>query len=220
MFLAGKNSPISSEKNLQKYFSDIYLLNSFQGKDSKSGPGSDLTQTTTIRKQLPQLLKDLNIMSFCDIPCGDFNWMNLLSMDPINYTGHDIAPELINNLKIEFESDYRKFSVLNLVNQIPSKYDLIFCRDLLVHLSFSDALLALENIKKSESTYLLTTSFPKHDSNQDIEYSPQNIGWYPINLELTPFNFPTPILIVNENCTEGDGLFADKSLVLYAIKDL
>ena len=206
--------------NLQKYFSDIYLQNSFEGDDSKSGPGSNLAQTETIREQIPQLLRNLGIKSLCDVPCGDFNWMKLLNFSGITYVGHDIAPDLIANLKSNFESETRSFSVLNLVDEIPAKYDLIFCRDLLVHLSFRDALSALDNIKKSNSTYLLTTSFPEHFKNQNIKYSPDYVGWYPINLELEPFNLPNPILTINENCTEAGELFTDKSLVLFKIKEL
>ena len=210
----------SKEINLPKYFSDIYLQNSFEGDDSKSGPGSDLIQSETIREKIPELLRELEVKSFCDVPCGDFNWMKLLNLSGITYTGHDIAPELIDNLKVQFESETRKFSVLNLVDEIPSKSVLIFCRDLLVHLSFSDALSALNNIKKSNSTYLLTTSFPGHFRNRNIKYRANKVKWYPINLELQPFNFPHPLLIINENCTEGQGLFSDKSLVLFKIGEL
>jgi hypothetical protein len=35
-----------------------------------------------------------------------------------------------------------------------------------------------------------------------------------------PFYFKKPILIINEECTENDGLYADKSLALWKLKDI
>jgi hypothetical protein len=33
--------------------------------------------------------------------------------------------------------------------------------------------------------------------------------------EIEPFNFPKPILVINENCTEGVMNYTDKSLALW-----
>ena len=35
-----------------------------------------------------------------------------------------------------------------------------------------------------------------------------------------PFNFPPPLRLVNENCTEGDGAYGDKCLGLWRLADL
>jgi hypothetical protein len=39
-------------------------------------------------------------------------------------------------------------------------------------------------------------------------------------MELAPFNFPPPIELINEGCTEGDNLFADKSIGLWRLQDI
>jgi hypothetical protein len=39
-------------------------------------------------------------------------------------------------------------------------------------------------------------------------------------LTLPPFNFPQPIEVITEGCTENDGRYADKSLMLWNISDL
>lgn len=44
--------------------------------------------------------------------------------------------------------------------------------------------------------------------------------WRPLNLERPPFNFPPPAELLAEGCTEAEGRFLDKSLGLWAIKDL
>ena len=96
-------------------------------------------------------------------------------------------------------------------DKIP-KTDLILVRDLLVHLSYNNIEKALEQIKKSGSKYLLTTSFPKWPRNFDI---PDGM-WRPINLEQQPFLMKEPLEIISEE-SEKSGAFSDKSLCLYEI---
>lgn len=42
----------------------------------------------------------------------------------------------------------------------------------------------------------------------------------PLDLERAPFHLPAPMRILNEGCTEGRGVFADKSLGLWRTADL
>ena len=71
------------------------------------------------------------------------------------------------------------------------------------------------NLKRSNITYLLTTSFPGLNINQELKAI-----WRPINLELAPYNFPKPIEVINEGCTEDEGKYVDKSLILWKISEL
>jgi hypothetical protein len=41
-----------------------------------------------------------------------------------------------------------------------------------------------------------------------------------LNLQLPPFNFPAPLRLIEENCTEDGGKYADKSLGLWRLSDL
>ncbi len=210
----------SQKSSLKDYFSDIYTTNSFNGVQSKSGPGSEVEQTITISMMLPKLIESLGVKSVCDIPCGDFNWMQKVNLSQVEYFGYDIAADLVSNLKANYEDDKRHFNELNIVDDELKAFDLVFCRDLLVHLNYKDAQKAIDNICRSKSKYLLTTTFPGRKENVNIRYDSKNIGWYPINLQLEPFNFPTPIEIINENCTEANGQYRDKSLALYEIRTL
>jgi hypothetical protein len=63
---------------------------------------------------------------------------------------------------------------------------------------------------------LLTTTFPAAADNEDIVTG----DWRVLNLECSPFDFPPPMELLNEGCTEAGGRFADKSLGLWRIADL
>lgn len=86
-------------------------------------------------------------------------------------------------------------------------------RDCLVHLSLENIYNSIKNIKASGSKYLMTTTFPEHPVNFDI----QTGDWRPLNLQIKPFNFPKPLILINENCTELNGRFRDKSMALWEI---
>ena len=44
--------------------------------------------------------------------------------------------------------------------------------------------------------------------------------WRTLNFNLPPFDFPEPMLVINEKCTEADGAFKDKSLGVWRLADL
>ncbi|MEX2567500.1 MAG: class I SAM-dependent methyltransferase [Cyclobacteriaceae bacterium] len=203
--------------NTKEIFSIIYEENYWGSDQSISGTGSELIQTNNLKSKLEKAFKIYQFKSILDAPCGDFNWMKQVNLNGIQYTGLDIVDKLIQSNKSQYgDLDNVKFRVGNIFeDQLPNA-DLILCRDCLVHFSFADIAKAVENIKKSSSKYLLTTSFINFQSNQDI----QTGYWRPINLQMEPFNFPDPILIIDEKCTEVEGKYKDKSLLLWEIKNI
>ena len=62
----------------------------------------------------------------------------------------------------------------------------------------------------------MTTSFINLKTNSDI----LTANWRPINLEKKPFNFPEPIIAINEECEEMDGIYSDKCICLWEIDKL
>ena len=203
-------------KPINKTFKEIYENNLWRSSASNSGKGSDNLQAQTIIQEIPKLLSRFQISSIHDIPCGDFNWMSKLDLEGITYVGSDIVPELIESNRREFTSDKITFNTMNLTTDSLPKYDLVFVRDCLVHLSYTDTKKALSNIIASRSRYLLTTSFVDRERNFNIASG----EWRPINLEKQPYDFPPPIHVINENCTQDEGAYPDKSLLLWEIKDL
>lgn len=203
--------------DLQQKFSFIYEKNTFGGKESRSGSGSDLEQTQEIRHELPELIKQFKIQTMMDAPCGDLFWMKTVRLGVKTYIGVDIVDILVEKNQRDFGNDMRKFMCLNLTDDELPCVDLIFCRDCLVHLNFADAQKVLENFKRSGSRYLLTTTFPGREENRDL------LGkdiWRPLNLQAEPFNLPTPLRLITEKCTEGNGAYTDKSLALWRLSDI
>jgi len=212
---------LSRYKWFNKYkFSSIYVNDGFNHttqSPSKSGPGSDLIQTEEIRKKLPEILIDYNIKSLLDLPCGDFYWMKNIDLSDVFYIGGDIVSSIIKNNNSNYKTNNITFKEIDIVNDSLEKVDLIIVRDLFVHLKYSQIFKAIDNIKSSNSKYLLVTSFIDFNDNKDIKISSQ---WRPLNMEKAPFNFPSPLTMINEKCKEANGQFKDKSLLLFKIDEL
>lgn len=195
---------------MRDVFEKIYVDNHWRNDESVSGAGSTLDATAAIRDFLPGIFKRYRIKSVLDIPCGDFNWAKEIEWP--GYIGADIVPDLIRANQQEY-SEF-DFQVLDVTTDPLPCVDMIFCRDLMGHLSNRDVDRALANIRESESKYLLATTFPDHETSGDI-----NTGeWRPINLA-SLFGLPDPIQVFNEGCTAGGGEFKDKSLGLWRIDE-
>jgi SAM-dependent methyltransferase len=197
-------------------FRDIYRRHHWSGSQSPSGAGAAPEQTTALRRWLPALLRDLGVRTLLDLPCGDYSWMRTLELPGIRYIGADLLPELVQALAAESGGPRREFLVLDLTRDRLPRADLLLCRDCLVHLSYADIRRALANLLRSGIPYLLTTTFPAGDANEDIVTG----DWRVLDLERAPFHLPPPERILNEGCTEGDGTFGDKSLGLWRVAEL
>ncbi len=208
---AASGDPVAPEAA----FRHAYNANLWAGPESPSGPGASLDQTVAIRRHLPRLLQQLDVQRLLDLPCGDCHWMATIDLGTIHYIGADFLPEIIATNRERYGSATRDFRVLDLISSPLPRADLVLCRDCLVHLSFSDITRALANLRASGSTYLLTTTFPQQATNVDIRTG----DWRPLNLQAPPFNWPAPRELLVEECTEGGGVFADKSLGLWRLRE-
>ncbi|TBG24185.1 glycosyltransferase [Rhizobium leguminosarum] len=210
------NASLSQE--LKHRFSQIYDKNIFGGRLSRSGEGSDLVQTAVIRRELSGLVKELGVETFLDAPCGDWYWMQHTTLGLKKYIGVDIVEALVAKNQSQFGNDSTSFQYANLTADALPKVDMIFSRDCLVHLSFDDAKRILANFKQSGSRYLLTTTFTDRSTNNDL--TGRDGFWRPLNMQLPPFNFPPPLKLINEDCTEQRGQYADKCLGLWLLDDI
>ncbi|MCQ6274858.1 class I SAM-dependent methyltransferase [Bacillus sp. V3B] len=201
---------------MKEIFTNIHKKNAWGNFHSVSGSGSSITQTTTLIQGLPKLIKHLKVKKMIDAPCGDFNWMKEIYENLEIYIGIDIVNEIIERNKKQYLADNLQFIHSDITKDPLPEGDLILCRDCLVHFSFSDIRLAINNFKASRSRYLLTTTFTNRKSNTDIKTG----AWRPLNLEMKPFNFPRPIYVINENCTEGNMQYTDKSLALWDLNTI
>lgn len=200
----------------KELFTKYYKENTWMGKESVSGPGSDYEQTKYLVPELQYLLKLFNIKSILDVPCGDFNWMKNIDLNGINYTGGDIVSEIVKKNNKRYKKSNIGFELIDIVNDTLPQNDLVIVRDCLVHLPNKDVIAALKNIKQSKSKYLLTTNFfwRSLQNNKDISVG----AWRRINLQQSPFNFPSPeYAIIEGNIQSND---RDKTMSLWQIKDI
>jgi hypothetical protein len=162
-------------------------------RDSLSGSGSDLIQTAVIARELPRVVGELGIETMLDAPCGDFYWMRHVKLNLTKYVGVDVIRELVMRNAERFGGNGKLFMCLDVTTDKLPQVDLIFSRDMTVHLSTNDAIAALRNFTGE---------------------------WRPLNLQRAPFNFPEPLRLINERCTEEGDRYADKSLGLWRLSDL
>ncbi len=203
----------------KELFTHIYNTHAWPGKESYSGPGSTLNETAIIRKKISELLQELNAKTFLDAPCGDFHWMQRVDLNFLDqYIGIDIVEPLIKKNKQKHENHTRQFLCANIITDPLPQADVILCRDCLVHLKFQDIMQALKNMKESGITYLLTTTYPRTQLNRKLNITSPR-PWRPLNLQRPPFNFPKPLVLINEGC-KHDKRYSDKSLGLWKIEDI
>jgi hypothetical protein len=200
-------------KPTAQIFEEIYAKDAWGSYDSVSGSGSGLDQTEAVRAALPGLIAELGCQSMLDIPCGDYFWMNTLDLD-VDYTGGDIVAPLVERNRSRYESPRRHFVRLDLTNDALPRADLVLCRDCLPHLTNAEVRKAIDNIRKSGSKYLLTTTFDAHTKNADGATG----MWRAINFELAPWSFGPPLRMIDERCPEEG--YTDKRLGLWKVSDL
>lgn len=214
-FLADRES--FAGLDLAARFERIERTNLWGAAASVSGLGSEDPATSAVREALPALLQRLCVRSLLDAPCGDAGWIGRLKLD-VDYTGIDIVPSLIeaNRRRVAGGGSPGRFLVADVTRDALPCADIILCRDCLVHLSFANVDRALAQFRMSGARFLLVTTFPEWDGNQDCEDG----DWRALNMEKAPFNWPAPHALINERCEEGGGGWRDKSLGLWRLDQL
>ena len=178
---------------LTRRFTKVYDENAWGDDQSRSGPGSRL-ESESVREALEVLelvTRNYLIRSLHDIPSGDFNWLwRFLDRHPeVAYRGFDVVPALVRaNRK---RAPGRRFDVLNVATTVPPAADLIFCKDLLNHLTFEDIASALANMARSGSKLLLASNNFGH-ANAELA---EDLDGHSRHLDITaaPLNFPRPV---------------------------
>ncbi|WP_416915296.1 MAG: hypothetical protein ACMUJJ_14995 [Roseicyclus sp.] len=158
------------------------------GSETVSGSGSTLSYTHGLRPQLETLLRDLQISSIVDAPCGDFNWMSKVDLGDATYTGLDIVDALIARNVERFAGEKRRFFVADVTTDPLPSADLLMCRDLLLHLPFANIFDLLANVASSDFAWVLVSNYVNAE-NRDLEKAGRARK---VNLEREPFGFTLP----------------------------
>jgi SAM-dependent methyltransferase len=190
---------------LAERFARIHETNLWGAESSTSGLGSEIDATAALRRELPGLLADLGAASLLDAPCGDGGWISRTALGA-SYVGVDIVPALIDRLSAG--GGGRVYVRADITRDALPEADAVLCRDCLVHLSFANIRRAIAAFRKTGARWLITTTFPELNTNQDCEDG----DWRPLNLQRPPFDWPAPLRLLNEGCEEAGGGWRDKSL--------
>jgi len=195
--------------NYKNIFTEIYDNNGFGSLESKSGPGSTLDETQKLREKIKSIVKDKNIKSVVDIPCGDFNWMKEIVFNFDSYIGGDIVEKAIEENNKRYSNSVIKFISFDIVNDEIPQGDLLIVRDIIGHFPIEDGIKIMNNILNSKCKYLLSTTWAKkvgdkwipcekndiHRENEGVDYG----RFYPVNLMSEPFNLPNAEIYLEED---------------------
>ena len=185
-----------SPKARRSYFAGMYERNIWGDGESRSGSGSNLENTSRLRAELPILLRDLDVRSLLDMPCGDWVWMQDVDLSSItSYIGADVVPYLIESLREQHGGPGREFLVLDALSSPLPPVDAVMVRDLLGHLEHAQVRRLVRNVKRSGARWLLATHYPEVDHNTDVGMG----DWRPQNMTLPPYRWPKPHLLLWEH---------------------
>lgn len=120
--------------------------------------------------------------------------MQHIDLTGFNYIGADIVDVIVERNRV-YETENIRFMKLDLAHDTLPKVDLILVRDCFVHLSDQLIFRAIENVKRSQIKYILTTTFIDHETNSDI---PTGL-WRQLNLQKPPFQFSEPLAILPDH---------------------
>ncbi len=213
--VSSRHAILENASSKEDAFEKIYDSNFWGSSESKSGPGSQIKSTESVRKSLPKLIEKYDIKSILDSPCGDYNWMKTVDKKDAKYIGGDIVPKIIKENNKKYKNENTSFEVVDITSSNIPKVDLIICRDCLQHLSQENVKKALKNFKDSGSKYLLVTNYPWTLENYDIKDG----DFSTLNLCQKPFGLPSkPLEKIKETSISGNCV--DKYLYLYKLDDI
>jgi len=160
--------------------------------ETYSGPGSLLENTDLLIENLNLFIKDFDIKSIIDVPCGDFNYMSKVNLDDIEYLGLDISENAINLCNLKNNNSNINFKVFDATIEKLPYADLILIKDLFLHLSFEHINKILDNVKSSGCKYFATSRYAYgNEINRDKTSS---LTARSIEITTEPFNFNYPFI--------------------------
>lgn len=197
-----KGGPVR-EPTPEQIFNRIYK-GGVWGPPLTSGLGSTMSATENIRKALPELISRRQIGTILDAGCGRSAWMREAVPPSVKgYVGMDASSAIIEVNRAMEPREGWSFVIGDLsAGEAQGRFDLIVCRDVLVHLPYSRVLAALRNAK-TMAPLLLATHWPGA-ANADIPMG----EWRKLDMNAPPFCLPPPL----ETIAEAD---AGKFLALF-----
>jgi hypothetical protein len=181
----------------QKWAKENIKWKNDTNQESASGTGSTIKIAKHTIELINYTINNYNIKNIADFGCGDWNWMRKVNLEKVNYIGYDASEDLIKENNIKYSKKNIKFEQKDITKIFPCNVDLVIARDVLFHIENNLVSKILNNLKKANVKYLITTTFPKTETNKKLNlYSKaKDLGWgfREINIEKEPFNIKNKI---------------------------
>lgn len=123
-----------------KYFAAVYETNFWNGKNSRSGTGSEGIFADQKKKLIVELIDKKATRSLLDLGCGDFYWMKDIANLVDKYHGVDVVENVIIENQQRYSTQNISFQCLDLsqasaqANLKQQTYDLVICFDVIGHM--------------------------------------------------------------------------------------
>jgi hypothetical protein len=150
-----------SESPRIEAFSKIYEERIW-GEEPRSGDGSRPEAALPYVLFLSKVIEKYNIKSVLDIGHGDWAMWPEGFFENVTYLGVDAAQGLSEEMQAKHGRKNISFQHQDAVNQLPSGYELVLCKDVIQHLPVSDSLGLLSDL--SNTPYILLCSDIKNRS--------------------------------------------------------
>jgi SAM-dependent methyltransferase len=216
-------------REVRQLFEDSHFFD--RPLETMDGPGATVESTAKLREWLAGILAKYKIGSMLDVACGDWNWMRLVDLTGVAYTGWDVDEGRIERCVLRIGAQEftglptsLSFHAVNMltVEAVP-RVDLILCRHALQHLPVNDLIeFVFAKFALSESSYLLVTTFPGADNA--FEWDPHGTdhawrGYFerPYDLTAAPFFLGPPVESFTEKLGPGGILTVPHELALFKL---
>jgi SAM-dependent methyltransferase len=187
-------------------FGVIYRFNRWNGTETRSGPGSTMGSTSTLRRILPEFCEGVGATSVLDLGCGASFWMP----DLPGYLGIEIVPEALDAISNHFpDRTYQQGDIVS--DELPHA-DVVIARDVLAHLPIADVLAVLGNIRASGATWALLTTF--EDARNTADARPG--GYHEYDLERDPYSIGEPWMVIEDGKWEDEVIYPTKYLGVWS----
>ena len=201
----------------REIFDEIYQNYGFGGDESRSGPGSTLAETESLRSKIQNLVGLYDIKTVVDIPCGDFNWMKEVVKNFDSYIGGDIVEKCIEENNKKYSNSKTAFVKFDLLNDKIPECDLLIVRDVIGHYPLEDGVKIVNNILRSKCKFLLSTTW-YNVVDDSYHEKHKNTGaihgrFYPVNLMSEPFNLSKPELVLEESVVVDDYVLGNRKVL-------
>lgn len=183
---------------LQKLFSIFYSPDQTQNAENGA---SSIKGTHNLRRDIAELFKKYNIKSIFDAGCNDCGWISRLQ-DYLffEYQGGDISLAMVADVwRRRPELDVQVHDATT--DPFPT-VDLLFVRDVAIHLNNQDKRKLWQNWIASGIPWILITHNKEIQEgiqvNEDFEYNGFDFPHASANWEIEPWKFPPPTDIIWE----------------------